>query len=90
MSNGENLPQNFDLKVDDNSPSKTQGKMEVDEVDIVRRPYNYHSVIYLQFPFLWQANVKASRPKKPQDSEKAAKVTTCLCSNQVQVKMFYY
>lgn len=26
--------------------------------------------------FLWQANVKTSRPKKPQDSEKAAKVTT--------------
>ena len=28
-----------------------------------------------------QGNVKTSRPKKPQDSEKAAKVTTCLCSN---------
>jgi hypothetical protein len=80
VSNGERS-QNPDLKVDDNSPSKTQGKKKVDEVDIVRRPYNYYSAIYLQLSFSWQANVKASRPKKLQDSEKAAKVTSCLCSN---------
>lgn len=42
---------------------------------IITRLFIYSSL------FLWQAHVKTSRPKKPQDSEKAAKVTTCLCSN---------
>ena len=87
MSNDERTTQNSDLKDDDNRPSssssKTQGKKKVDEVenDTVRRPYSHYLAIYLQFLFLRQANVKTSRPKKPQDSEKVAKVTTYLCSN---------
>jgi chromatin assembly factor 1 subunit A len=86
-SNYEITFQNSELKDDDNRPSssssKTQGKKKVDEVenDTVRRPYKFYSAIYSQFRFLWQVNVKTSRPKKLQDSEKAAKVTTCLCSN---------
>ena len=87
VSNDERTTQNSDLKDDDNRPSssssKTQGKKKVDEVenDTVRRPYSHYLAIYLQFLFLRQANVKTSRPKKPQDSEKVAKVTTYLCSN---------
>ena len=97
VSNGERTSQNSDLTADDNRPSssssKTQGKKKVDEVEndtVVRRPYNYYSAIYLQFPFLWQANVKNSRPKKPQDSEKVAKVTVFTQMTQVQNEVLYY
>lgn len=87
VSNGERTSQNSDLKDDDNKPSssssKTQGKKKVDEVenDTVCHPMIITRLFIYSFLFLWQANVKNSRPKKPQDSEKLAKVTTRLCLN---------